>query len=169
MPDLATRFATNPLLRPADVRPSAPGLKVECLLNPGAFRYRGRTGLLLRVAERPPQTETSVSTPVLDPTAPGGVRVVSVLRTDPELKSTDPRLFTWKGQDYLTTLSHLRLAWSDDGEHFTADPVPTLIGEGPLENFGLEDCRVTTTRDAQGELFLLTCSAVSGNGVGVGA
>lgn len=165
MPDLATRFAANPILRPADVAPSAPGLRVECLLNPGAFRYRGRTGLLLRVAERPPQTETHVSTPVLDPAAPGGVRIVSVRRDDPELSSTDPRLFTWKGVDYLTTLSHLRLAWSDDGERFTAEPVPTLVGEGPQEAFGIEDCRVTTCADGT---YLLTYTAVSADGVGVG-
>ena len=165
MGDLASRFAANPILRPAEVRPSAPGMHVECLLNPGAFRYRGRIGLLLRVAERPPQTDTTVSTPVLDPTAPGGVRIVSVRRDDPELKATDPRLFTWKGVDYLTTLSHLRLAWSDDGERFTADPAPTLVGHGPLESFGVEDCRVSTMADGR---YLLTYSAVSAEGVGVG-
>lgn len=165
MPDLAQRFAGNPILRPADVAPSAPGLRVECLLNPGAFRFRGRTGLLLRVAERPPQTDTAVSTPVLDPAAPGGVRIVSVSRQDPELRISDPRLFTWKGVDYLTTLSHLRLAWSDDGEHFAAEPLPTLIGTGPREAFGIEDCRVATLADGR---FLLTYSAVSADGVGVG-
>lgn len=165
MPDLAQRFATNPILRPADIVPSAPGLRVECLLNPGAFRFRGRTGLLLRVAERPPQTDTAVSTPVLDPTTPNGVRIVSVQRDDPDLRSTDPRLFTWKGVEYLTTLSHLRLAWSDDGERFTVDPAPTLIGTGPQESFGIEDCRVTTCADGT---FLLTYTAVSADGVGVG-
>ncbi len=164
MTDLAKRFANNPILRPADVQPSAPGMRVECLLNPGAFRFRGRTGLLLRVAERPPQTASAVSTPVLDPSAPGGVRIVSVSRQDPELKASDPRVFNWKGVDYLTTLSHLRLAWSDDGERFTADPSPTLVGDGALEAFGVEDCRVSTVADR----FLLTYTAVSANGVGVG-
>lgn len=165
MPDLASRFAGNPILRPSDVRPSDPGMRVECLLNPGAFRHRGRTGLLLRVAERPPQDETSVSTPVLDPTAANGLRIVSVRRDDPELKASDPRLFTWKGVEYLTTLSHLRLAWSDDGERFTVDPTPTLIGVGDLEAFGIEDCRVASLADGR---YLLTYTAVSGNGVGVG-
>jgi predicted GH43/DUF377 family glycosyl hydrolase len=134
MSDIAKRFANNPILRPADVIPSVPGLKIECLLNPGAFKYQGRTGLLLRVAERPPQSDTSVSTPVIDPTAPAGVSIVTVSREDPELEITDPRLFTWKGEDYLTTLSHLRLAWSNDGVNFVAEPSPTLIGEGNLES-----------------------------------
>lgn len=165
MTDLAIRFANNPLLRPADVPPSAPGMRVECLLNPGVFRYRGRTGLLLRVAERPPQDESSVSTPVLDPSAPHGLRIVRVLRNDPALKISDPRLFTWQGVDYLTTLSHLRLAWSDDGEHFTVDRDAILIGEGDLEAFGIEDCRVSSFADGR---YLLTYTAVSANGVGVG-
>jgi predicted GH43/DUF377 family glycosyl hydrolase len=164
MPDLATRFPANPILRPADVPPSIPGVEVACLLNPGAFRYRGRTGLLLRVAERPPQSEEVVSTPVIDPASPGGMRIVSVSRQDPLLKATDPRGFSWKGEDYLTTLSHLRLAWSDDGECFAVERAPTLIGEGALEAFGVEDCRVTTI-DGR---YLLTYTAVSGAGVGVG-
>jgi predicted GH43/DUF377 family glycosyl hydrolase len=164
MPDIAKRFANNPILRPADVVPSVDGLKIECLLNPGAFKYQGRTGLLLRVAERPPQSETSVSTPVIDPSSLAGVSIVTVSREDPELEITDPRLFTWKGEDYLTTLSHLRLAWSDDGINFFAESVPTLIGEGNLESFGIEDCRVAQI----GDKYILTYSAVSGNGVGVG-
>jgi predicted GH43/DUF377 family glycosyl hydrolase len=53
MADLARRFAHNPLLVPAQVTPSMAGSKIECLLNPGAFRYGGRTYLLIRVAERP--------------------------------------------------------------------------------------------------------------------
>lgn len=164
MTDLANRFAVNPILRPADVAPSVPGMRVECLLNPGAFRFRGRTGLLLRVAERPPQSETAVSTPILDPAAPGGVRILSVRRDDPELQASDPRVFSWRGESYLTTLSHLRLAWSDDGERFTADPAPTVLGDGPLEGFGIEDCRVVAVEDR----FLLTYTAVSACGVGVG-
>jgi predicted GH43/DUF377 family glycosyl hydrolase len=165
MTDIVHRFASNPVLRPADVRPSAAGLKVECLLNPGVFRYRGRTCLLLRVAERPPQSDGAVSTPVIDPASPGGVRIVSVQCTDPGLTVSDPRLFTWNGVDYLTTLSHLRLAWSDDGERFTVDPAPILIGEGPNEAFGIEDCRVATFAE---DRYILTYTQVSLNGVGVG-
>jgi len=53
MADIAKRFAENPILRPSDIRPSMEGMKVECLLNPGVFRYNDKTWLLLRVAERP--------------------------------------------------------------------------------------------------------------------
>ena len=53
MADIAKRFKNNPILVPAAVRTSHAGLKVECLLNPGAFEYKGRIWLLMRVAERP--------------------------------------------------------------------------------------------------------------------
>lgn len=162
--ELCERFPANPLLRPADVRPSRPDFEVECLLNPGAFRYRGRTALLLRVGERPVQEPGWITTPVLDPASDGGVRVLRFRRDDPGLRATDPRVFQHRGQTYLTTLSHLRLAWSDDGVRFVPDPSPTLAGEGPLETFGMEDCRVA---EIDGR-FCLTYTAVSADGYGVG-
>ena len=67
MTDLAKRFPQNPILKPTDVRPSIPGMKVECLLNPGVFRFQNRTWLLLRVAERPEQKPGKTSFPILGP------------------------------------------------------------------------------------------------------
>jgi beta-1,2-mannobiose phosphorylase / 1,2-beta-oligomannan phosphorylase len=162
--ELCERFPANPLLLPKDVRPSRPDFEVECLLNPGAFRFGGRTGLLLRVGERPVQEPGWITTPVIDPGADGGVRVLRFRHGDPDLVATDPRIFQYRGQTYLTTLSHLRLAWSDDGVRFAADPSPTLVGEGPLEAWGMEDCRVA---EVEG-LFCLTYTAVSADGYGVG-
>ncbi len=161
--DIATRFKNNPLLTPADVKPSVDGAIVECLLNPGAFRCNGRIGLLMRVAERMEQQEGEISTLVADAAEPNGVRIVRFAKDDPRLDSTDPRVFTYDGVPYLTTLSHLRLAWSTDGRHFTVDDQPCLTGQGDLETFGIEDCRVTQI----GDTYYLTYSAVSENGVGV--
>lgn len=165
MADLAQRFQQNPILRPTDVKPSRPDWDVECLLNPGAFRYRGRTGLLLRVAERPPQESGWVSTPILDSNSPDGVSVVRISADDPKLQYPDPRIFRYEGITYLTTLSHLRLAWSDDGIHFTAEAMPALIGEGPHETYGVEDSRVIQ----MGSEYYLTFTSVSDRGVAVGA
>ncbi len=164
MTDIARRFETNPILRPSDVKPSREGLEVECLLNPGAFRWQGKTWLLLRVAERPRQTEGEISTPILNPDAPGGIEIVSYRLDDPDVSYTEPRSFHYQGRSYLTTLSHLRLASSDDGVHFTVADTPTLLGRGELESFGIEDSRVT---EIDGR-FYLTYTAVSPNGIGVG-
>ncbi|GLV55196.1 glycosidase [Dictyobacter sp. S3.2.2.5] len=165
MADIAKRFGNNPLLHPRDVTPSMDGLVVECLLNPGAFRFQGKTYLLLRVAERPAQNDDTVSALVLDPSAPKGLRILSCKKGDPELEYTsDPRSFTYRGDTYLTTLSHLRLASSSDGIHFQVEEEPTLLGEGPLETFGIEDARVTQI----GDVYYLTFTSVSADGFGVG-
>lgn len=163
MTDIAHRFPQNPLLRPEDVRPSRPDLEVKCLLNPGAFQYRGQTGLLIRVAEAPITKQDTVSTVVIDPNH-DEMQVIEYRKDDPLLVATDPRGFTYNGKGYLTTLSHLRLAWSDDGIHFTADDAPAITGAGYLETFGIEDCRVTQIEDR----YLLTYTQVSPAGHGVG-
>ncbi len=164
MAELLQRDAANPLLRPADCPPSRPQMQVTCLLNPGAFEHDGRVGLLVRVAERPHPERGWVSATILDPEAEGGVRVIRVRADDPDLQGDDPRLFHYRGVTYLTTLSHLRLAWSDDGERFAIDTQPTLVGEGDHEAFGIEDCRVACI----GGVYHLTYTAVSRFGVAVG-
>jgi beta-1,2-mannobiose phosphorylase / 1,2-beta-oligomannan phosphorylase len=165
MTDIAKRFEANPILHPRDVKPSMDGLVVECLLNPGAFTFQGKTYLLLRVAERPEQSHDTVSALVIDPTTPNGLRILARKKGDPELiYEDDPRSFIYQGKTYLTTLSHLRLASSQDGIHFQAEETPTLLGDGELESFGIEDCRVT---EIEG-IYYLTYTAVSDNGYGVG-
>ncbi len=160
--DLAKRFPENPIMHPKDIRPSIPGMQIECLLNPGVFTFQGRTWLLLRVAERPEQTPGRISFPVIDN---GKVRILGFDKSDPRLDLADPRVINFDGDDYLTTLSHLRLVSSDDGVHFRQEPdFPSLTGQGAHETFGIEDCRVAQF----GKEYFLTYTAVSPNGVGVG-
>ena len=161
--DLARRFPENPLLRPADIHPSAPGMKVECLLNPGVFRFHGKTWLLLRVAERPEQKPGKTSLPIF--AEDGAIKILEFANADPKLDLTDPRVLRYDGVDYLTTLSHLRLVRSDDGIRFKEDlAYPPIFGQGELEIYGIEDCRVLQRRDA----YYLTFTEVSAHGVGVG-
>lgn len=163
MKDIAKRFAANPLLAPADLRPSTDGLEITCLLNPGVFRFQNKTWLLVRVAERPAQKEDTISFPIL--TATGSIQIIEIPKNDPDLDATDARVINYKGTDYLTTLSHLRLLCSSDGVGFyEPDDYPPLAGEGMLQAFGIEDCRVSLLDD----IYYLTFTAVSGNGVGVG-
>ena len=68
--------------------------------------------MLMRVAERPLRREGKVRTVILDPEGPGGLRVLEWDADDPQLDTSDPRGIGHGGDDYLTTLSHLRLAWS---------------------------------------------------------
>jgi predicted GH43/DUF377 family glycosyl hydrolase len=163
MNDLAQRFGQNPILRPRDLHPSVEGMEVTCLLNPGVFRYQGKTWLLVRVAERPAQVPGKTSFPILSPD--GRLEVLEFNSGDPRLDLSDPRVIHFDGRDYLTTLSHLRLLASDDGIHF-AEPEQSqpLMGTGELETYGIEDCRVAKI----GETYCLTYTQVSSHGVGVG-
>ena len=163
MADIAKRFPENPVLKPADIRPSMAGMKVECLLNPGVFRFDGKIWLLLRVAERPEQKQGRTSFPIL--TEEGGMKILEFENSDPMLDLSDPRVIQYAGRDYLTTLSHLRLVSSEDGIRFAEEAAyPAIFGRGELESYGIEDCRVAQI----GEKYCLTYTAVSPNGVGVG-
>ena len=162
MKDIAKRFPENPLLSPTDILPSHKDLQIACILNPGVFRFDGKTWMIIRVAERPEQKNNIISFPILTQT---GIEVVEISKNDPELDCTDARVINYKGVDYLTTLSHLRLMCSNDGlKFYEPEGYPLLIGQGELESFGIEDCRVAYI----GGIYYLTYTAVSLNGVGVG-
>lgn len=163
MKDLAKRFIENPLLLPKDITPSIAGLQVISPLNPGVFTFKNKTWLLVRVAESIAQREGVIYFPVLNAT--GNTEVIEVPLNDPNLIAMDARVINYKGLDYLTTISHLRLLSSDDGIHFTESAeYPGLFGQGYLERFGIEDCRVAQINS----IYYLTFTAVSDSGVGVG-
>ena len=163
MKDLAKRFPQNPLLLPKDVRPSAEGLQVICLLNPGVFIFDQKIWLLVRVAESIKQVEGWAFLPALNDN--GKLDIIEVPLNDPDLIATDARVFNYQGLDYLTTVSHLRLLSSADGISFAEEKgYPGLFGSGQLERFGIEDCRVSLIEG----VYYLTYTAVSDSGVGVG-
>lgn len=164
MSDLAHRFAENPILTPADIKPSHPDMKIECVLNPGAFTFHNKTWMLMRVAERPAQKEGKISFPVLNDK--DEFEILEFNTDDPEVDNSDPRLVTYKGVTYLSTISHLRLVCSEDKIHFYEPEGFTtkIFGKGALESFGIEDSRVIEID----RRFYLTYTEVSANGVGVG-
>ena len=163
MRDIAQRFPENPLLMPKDLQPSSADLQIISLLNPGVFVFEKKTWLLVRVAECIAQKEGVIFFPVIN--ALGKVEIIEIPLNDPDLVATDARIVQYKGLDYLTTLSHLRLLCSDDGTHFyTPEDIHPLMGSGILEQFGIEDARVSYLEDT----YYITYTAVSANGVGVG-
>lgn len=160
--DIAHRFLENPILQPRDIVPSASGMKIECLLNPGVFRFDGKIWLLLRVAERPEQKPGKTSFPVLD--GKGVPQILEFDNSDPLLDLSDPRVISYDGRDYLTTMSHLRPIASDDGVHFRETVDRPIFGCGDLESCGIEDCRVVEVDGT----YHLTYTQVSQHGVGIG-
>jgi len=104
---------------------------------------------------------------------PPEVVIGYVPRDLPGLDLSDPRTIRYRntaggftpGQeeftDYLSHISHLRVARSDDGEHFTLDPDVQLTALDPTEAYGVEDPRITQIDG----LYHITYVAVSRLGI----
>lgn len=159
--DIAKRFKENPLLKPQDLPASAENLQVICLLNPDVFILNNKIYLLVRVVENVAPQDGKLFVPMRFTS--DLLEIMELKLDDPDLINTDPRVINYRGLDYLTTISYLRLFSSDDGINFKPEPLE-LHGKGYAERFGIEDCRVSRID----ETFYLSYTAVSDNGVAVG-
>jgi beta-1,2-mannobiose phosphorylase / 1,2-beta-oligomannan phosphorylase len=141
-PMLFTRHASNPLITPAQVQPSRSDFEIIGTFNAGVTRYHDELLMLVRAAERPVNDDpNSVLCPHLDD---GGNLVVErIRRDDPAFNTSDPRVVRNRttGDTLLTSISHLRLAHSADGIHWTVESRPWMQAEPPYESFGVEDAR----------------------------
>ncbi|MDC7231673.1 MAG: glycoside hydrolase family 130 protein [Spirochaetales bacterium] len=145
---LITRCKENPLIRPADILPSAEGYQVLGSFNPAATEFEGEIILLLRVAENCIREEGYVSVPYYHIDGPESHPAILRLReNDPEMELKDTRGVLYRGVDYLSTMSHLRLARSRDGIHFKVDDKPFIYPTRESEAFGVEDARITKIKD----------------------
>ncbi|PCJ58630.1 MAG: glycosidase [Planctomycetota bacterium] len=138
------RAIQNPLISPKDVSPSAEGFQVLGAFNPGATSFNGEILLLIRVAESCEQKEGSISVPTyVFENGTGTPQVQTFDLNDPDVELKDTRGVKVKGMEYLSTMSHIRIARSSDGVNFTVDPKPFLAPTSENECFGIEDARVT--------------------------
>ncbi len=158
---MLTRHPANPLISPADVLPSMPGWEVIGTFNAGACAYGDEIILLLRVAERPIHDDPEV---VLCPYyVEGNLTIERIRRDDPDWDTSDSRMVANTKTDSmrLTSISHLRLARSQDGVNFTIDPTPWLICGDKFEAYGVEDARITRIDDQ----YFINYTAVSSYGI----
>lgn len=160
------REAANPLVTPEMVKPSLPGFSVVCTFNAGVAQHGGETLLLLRVAEKPPVAPAGfVNVPVLAKKENAyQVEVHTLALDDPRYDFSDPRKIMDREAGnyvYLTSISHLRLARSRDGVHFTVDEAPFIRPDCELEGFGCEDARITRI----GDTYYINYTAVSIHGI----
>lgn len=161
------REEKNPLITPEMVKPSREGFTVVCTFNAGVAEYGGEVLLLMRVAEKPWEAEEGfLAVPVLEEEADGSFDVhVKVLNCkDPRYDFSDPRKVYDREKEtyvYLTSISHLRLARSRDGVHFTVEERPFIKPDRELEGFGTEDARITKI----GDTYYINYTAVSCNGI----
>ncbi len=86
---------------------------------------------------------------------PPRVVVAYIPASLPGLDLRDPRSIRYRNNsgvlrlmnegyiDFLAQMSHLRVARSRDGVHFTVDPEPAIKPENEMEEYGVEDPRTT--------------------------
>lgn len=137
------RHPKNPIITPEMVVPSHADLVVKGVLNPGAVRFGDEVVLVLRVAEGGRQTADEVCVPRYR-FADGQARleIMRLDANDPDVQLKDNRAVVYKGEEHVSTLSHLRLARSTDGVHFVIDPEPFWSPSHASEALGVEDARV---------------------------
>lgn len=140
---LLLRVAERPR---TDVRPGPHALTLDFdqphpVLHPLPARHRDRdlTGMaFLDTRQAPPRV------------------VVAYIPSDlPGLDLRDPRSIRYRNNtgylrmtnegyvDFLAQISHLRVARSRDGVHFTVDEEPAIAPQTDMEEYGVEDPRVT--------------------------
>lgn len=156
------RLSDQPILKTTDVKPSIDGFEVLGAFNPAACFVNNEVLLLLRVAEAPKPERGWITIPMLTGSDEAPVMTIQRFR-EPE-EPYDPRVFVHEGKAYLTSISHLRLARSRDGIHFSIDNKPFLFPARLDEAYGIEDARITYL---EGQYYI-TYTAVSENGPGVG-
>ncbi len=138
------KYENNPVIKPSDVKPSLEGYKVVGAFNPGVIAYGDEIVLLLRVAEKCESKPGFVSTPVYEfESGRSYPAMMEFKEDDPDVQLKDTRGVIYKGKDYLSTMSHIRLARSKDGINFTVEDKPFIYPVDESEKYGCEDARAT--------------------------
>ncbi len=154
------RYDKNPVVTPEMVKPSNPDYEVAGVFNPGAVKYKNEVLLLLRVAETCKKEKGYAAVPVVKIEGEKGyAEIFKIKLDDPDVELKDTRGIVYKGRDYLSTMSHIRIARSKDGYNFTVEDEPFLFPADQNEVFGVEDARAVFIDGS----YYIDYSAVSSN------
>jgi len=158
------RFEMNPVIRKEQVKPSQEGYEVIGAFNAGAVMHNGEVLLLARIAEKPNGTSARIVPCITYDSN----RKENVLREftkgDEGIDTSDLRIIKTSSQNYLTSISHFRLARSHDGFNFIIDEESTITAGNEYESFGIEDPRITKLNDK----YYITYSSASECGIVTG-
>jgi beta-1,2-mannobiose phosphorylase / 1,2-beta-oligomannan phosphorylase len=158
---LVERYSGNPIIKPEDVKPSKNDFEVICAFNAGVARLANEVVLLLRIAERPLNTNPKVYlSPVYD-CSHNSIIIKKFDRDSPEFDFSDMRVIKTHEGNYLTSISHLRVARSKDGIHFNIEEKPSVFPSCIYEAYGIEDPRISQIDGT----FYITYSAISWTGI----
>ena len=163
------RCTQNPLILPSDVKPTRADLRVDGIFNCGVCKYKDEIILACRVAESVySDDENIVKVPIVKrKDGKDSIDVRTIKKTEhPNWNFSDSRTISERGADggkkivSLTSLSHIRLARSKDGIHFTLEEKPCIFPSAEQEGWGMEDPRITQI----GDTYYINYSAVNEQG-----
>lgn len=162
------RYENNPIITPHDVKPHREGFEVIGAFNAAVTRYKDKVIMLLRVAERPINSNPDIVKVPLYNTNTNNLDIIELNKNDERYDFSDPRIIKDNIKKdgsfkYLTSISYIRIARSDEGgKYFTVDEEPFIYPSNELQAFGLEDPRITLIENT----YYIYFSAVSSVGVG---
>jgi predicted GH43/DUF377 family glycosyl hydrolase len=139
----AIRAPENPIVTPDMVLASRPDMEVVGVFNAGAIKIGDETLLLLRVSEAPRKMAAGMSSAAIYNAETRRIEIKRWMKGTPGLDASDPRVVTADGSVWLTSMSHFRVARSDDGIHFEVEGTPAMSPGDRYEAFGIEDPRIT--------------------------
>jgi predicted GH43/DUF377 family glycosyl hydrolase len=156
---MIARQSISLLLQPHDIQSSDSNSEVIGVFNPAVAMFGDELYMLARVAERPIERRQG-STPLPRVTS-SGMRETDWVH-DADLIHTDTRVVAMKngGDLRLTSVSHLQLFRSTNPEGENWEFLMKIFPEGPWEEYGIEDPRITKIDDT----YWITYVAVSRSG-----
>jgi len=161
-----TRSSQNPIVTPAMVKPSRPDFQVLGAFNGAVCEYEGGFVMLVRIAESfRDNGDGNIRLPLMKKNGhQWEMGVKTIARNDRNYDFSDPRGVVCKADPssvFLTTLSHIRLAHSVDGESFTVADDTFIAPNNLYELFGCEDPRIIKIEGR----YYINYSAVSPRGI----
>ncbi len=137
------RSEKNPIIGPDDIEPSDPSFKVAGVFNCGVTRFKEEVILLMRVAETPINNNPKKLLVSWFDDSIGKFSVKELNKADDSTDISDPRMIKTPEGNYLTSISHFRIARCKNGIDFEVDKNPAMLPENIYERFGIEDPRIT--------------------------
>lgn len=156
------RYENNPIITPADVKPSRDDFEVVCVFNCGVTRFKDEILLLMRVAEVPKNDDPDnvFLAPMLDDKTDELI-IRAFDKNDKSIDFSDSRFVITPTDRVLTSISHFRIARSTDGINFRIDEKPAMFPCNKYERFGIEDPRITKIGDTY-YINYSACSNITG-------
>ncbi len=139
---MIARLSNSLLLRPGDIQSSQSGWEVIGVFNPAVTMIGDEKVMIARVAERP--LEKRLGWTALPRWSPTGEVAVDWVR-DEHLHKTDARVVSLKasGDLRLTSISHFQIFRQSKPDQVVWKHVASLLPESSMEEYGIEDPRVT--------------------------